>query len=139
MKRLWIPLLALVVIAVGGFTVSRLHGIFGKEQRTTYADTRAVDSRPYDPKVMVYEVWGTPGSVANISYFDEETEPRYIKDVPLPWRMEFDMGTQTATGSIMAQGTGDSIGCRITVDGEVKAEKVSYQVNAFTSCMLKAA
>ncbi|EKF22388.1 membrane protein [Mycolicibacterium hassiacum DSM 44199] len=139
MKRLWIPLLALVVIAVGGFTVSRLHGIFGNEQRTTYADTRAVNSRPYDPKVMVYEVWGTPGSVANISYFDEETEPRYIKDVPLPWRMEFDMGTQTATGSIMAQGTGDSIGCRITVDGEVKAEKVSYQVNAFTSCMLKAA
>ncbi|WP_032704407.1 MmpS family transport accessory protein, partial [Mycobacteroides abscessus] len=29
--RLWIPLLVIAVIAVGGFTVSRLHGVFGNE------------------------------------------------------------------------------------------------------------
>jgi hypothetical protein len=39
----------------------------------------------------------------------------------------------------MAQSDGDSIGCRITVDGEVKAEKTSDGVSAFTSCLLKAA
>ena len=42
-------------------------------------------------------------------------------------------------GNIAAQGDGDSIGCRILVDGVVKAEKTTHEVNAFTSCLLKAA
>jgi hypothetical protein len=134
---LWIPLLVVAVVAAGGFTVSRLHGIFGSENRPTYADTAAAESRPFDPKQLVYEVFGAPGTVANISYFDDQTEPRYITDVSLPWSLSFDIGNATAIGSLMAQGDSDSIGCRITVDGEVKAEKVSDNVNAFTSCLLK--
>jgi len=39
----------------------------------------------------------------------------------------------------LAQGDSDSIGCRIVVDGEVKAERISNQVSAFTYCILKAA
>ena len=39
----------------------------------------------------------------------------------------------------MAQGDSDSIGCRIMVDGVVKAEKIAHEVNAFTFCLLKAA
>jgi hypothetical protein len=137
LKRAWIPLLILVVVAAGGFTVSRLHGIFGSEKRVSYADTKAAESKPFDPKVMVYEVFGPPGTVANISYFDKDTEPQYITGISLPWTLEFDMGTTTAVGSLMAQGDSDNIGCRITVDGEVKAEKTSDNVNAFTSCLLK--
>jgi hypothetical protein len=38
--RLWIPLIITVVIGAGGFTVSRLHGIFGSEKRPSYADSR---------------------------------------------------------------------------------------------------
>jgi hypothetical protein len=129
----------LAVVASAGFAVSRLHGIFGTERRPTYTDTKAEDSKPFDPKVLVYEVFGPPGTVANISYFDETTEPRYIKGVSLPWNLKFDVGNATAIGSLMAQGDSDSIGCRITVDGEVKAEKISDSVNAFTSCLLKAA
>ncbi|OLP02716.1 hypothetical protein BVU76_08175 [Mycolicibacterium porcinum] len=139
MKRLWIPLLVVVVVASAGFAVSRLHGIFGSERRPTYADTKVADSKPFNPKVLVYEVFGPPGAVANISYFDETTEPRYIEGVHLPWVLQFDIGKATAVGSLMAQGDSDSIGCRITVDGEVKAEKTSHNVNAFTSCLLKAA
>lgn len=137
LKRLWIPLLALIVVVAGGFTVSRLHGIFGSDDRPTYADTKAADTKPFDPKQMVYEVFGPAGTVANISYFDETTEPRYITDVSLPWKLEFDMGEATAIGSLMAQGDSDSIGCRISIDGEVKAEKISNNVNAFTSCLLR--
>jgi hypothetical protein len=39
----------------------------------------------------------------------------------------------------VAQGDTASIGCRITVDGEVKAEKITHEVSAFTFCLLKAA
>jgi hypothetical protein len=139
LKRLWIPLLVLGVVVSAGFTVSRLHGIFGTESRPAYADTKGADSKRFDPKKLVYEVFGPPGTVANISYFDETTEPRYIKGVSLPWTLQFDISNATAVGSLMAQGDTDNIGCRITVDGEVKAEKSSDGVNAFTSCLLKAA
>jgi hypothetical protein len=35
-------------------------------------------------------------------------------------------------GNIVAQDNSDSIGCRIVVDGAVKAETFSHEVNAFT-------
>ena len=53
-----------------GLTVSRLHGIFGSEKRPSYADTRVNDTKPFNPKHLRYEVFGPPGTVADISYFD---------------------------------------------------------------------
>jgi hypothetical protein len=77
--------------------------------------------------------------VADISYFDADAEPRHVEGASLPWSLRFEIGKATAVGSILAQGDSDSIGCRILVDNEVKDEKISNQVNAFTSCLLKAA
>lgn len=137
LRRVWIPLLILVVIAAGGFTVSRLHGIFGSEERPSYADTKINDTKPYNPKHVTYEVFGPPGTVATISYFDVNGEPKHVEGASLPWSLQFEIGTATAGASIVAQGDSDRIGCRIMVDDEVKAERVSNQVNAFTSCLLK--
>lgn len=139
MKRFWIPLLALVVFSAGGFAVSRLHGIFGSEQRPTYATANIREAATFNPKRLTYEVFGAPGTTANISYFDVDTEPQYLEGVPLPWTLHMEISKTTAMGSIMAQGDSNNIGCRITVDDEVKEEKVSNQVNAFTSCLLRAA
>ena len=137
---MWIPLLVLAVVVAGGFAVSRLHGIFGSDKRPTYSDTRADDSKPFDPKHLTYEVFGSPGTVANISYFDLNADPQHIQGVSLPWSLDFAMSANSAAvGSVVAQGDSDDIGCRILVDGKVKTEKVSNQVNAFTSCLLKSA
>jgi len=129
----------LVVIAAGGFAVSRLHGIFGSDKRPSYADTKVNDSKPFNPKHLTYEVFGSPGTVANISYFDVNAEPQHIEGVSLPWSLDFAITETSAVGSVVAQGDSDNIGCRIIVDGEVKTERTSNQVNAFTSCLLKSA
>ena len=42
-------------------------------------------------------------------------------------------------GNIVAQGDSDSIGCRIVMDGVVKAEMITHEVNVFTFCLLNAA
>jgi hypothetical protein len=39
--------------------------------------------------------------------------------------------------NVMAQGDGGSLGCRIIIDGEVKAERVVDIPHAYTSCMDK--
>lgn len=139
LRQLWIPLVIVAVIVAGGFTVSRLHGIFGSEKRTSYADTRAGESKPFNPKRLKYEIFGPPGTVATISYFDANGDPQRIEGVHLPWSLEFPITAAAAIGNVTAQGDGASIGCRITVDNEVKSERVSHEVNAFTFCLLKAA
>lgn len=138
LKRVWIPLVVLVVAAAGAFTVSRLHGIFGSDDRPAYSDTQS-DNKPYNPKHMTYEVFGPPGTVASISYFDVDSKPTFIENTPLPWSLDFPIGETTAMGSVMAQGDTGEIGCRILVDKEVRAEEIKQQFRAFTSCRLTAA
>ncbi|BBZ39195.1 hypothetical protein MCNS_22580 [Mycobacterium conspicuum] len=137
LKRLWIPLVVLAVVAVGGLTVSRLHGLFGSEKGISYGDTR-VDNKPYNPQHLRYEVFGPPGTVALISYYDENGTPQHVEGANLPWAMEFPVTGAMGLGSVAAQGDTDSIGCRILMDGVVKSEKITHEVSAFTSCMLKA-
>jgi hypothetical protein len=139
LKRLWIPLVILVVIGAGGLTVSRLHGIFGSEERPSYADTKVNDNQTFDPKHVVYEVFGPPGTVADISYFDVNSDPQLVEGASLPWSLDIATNLATVVGNLVAQGNGDSLGCRIVVDGVVKAERITHEVNAFTFCMLKAA
>jgi hypothetical protein len=130
----------LVVVAVaGGFTVSRLHGVFGNETRPAYTSAEREEKRPHDPKHLVYEVFGPPGTLATISYFDAEAEPQLVKKAPLPWSMEFPITEATSIGNLTAQGNTDNIGCRIIVGDEVKDENIRYGVSAFTFCQLKAA
>jgi MmpS family membrane protein len=129
----------LVVIGAGGFTVARLHGAFGSEKRPSYADTKIDDAKPYDPKHLTYEVFGPPGTVAKISYFDVDGDPRFVKGASLPWSLKLAFTQAAVVGNVVAQGDSASIGCRIVVDGEVKAERISNEVNAFTFCLLKAA
>ncbi|BBY20967.1 putative transport accessory protein MmpS4 [Mycobacterium stomatepiae] len=137
--KLWIPLLIIAVLTAGGFTVSRLHGIFGSEKRQSYADSRVKDSKPFNPKHLKYEVFGAPGTVADISYFDVNADPQHINGVTLPWSMDLSTTLPSIVGNVVAQGDSDTIGCRIIVDGTVKSEKVSHEVNAFTYCVLTAA
>ena len=119
--------------------MSRLHGIFGSEKRPSYADTKINDAKPFNPKHLTYEVFGPPGTVAKISYFDVNGDPRVVKGARLPWSLEFATTQAAVVGNVVAQGDSDSIGCRIVVDGEVKAEKITHEVSAFTFCQLKAA
>jgi hypothetical protein len=140
LKRLWIPLVIFAVIAGGGFAVSKLRSVFGSDQRIPYSDTRRDEGKPIDPKYLRYEVFGAPGTIATISYFGADGSPEKLDGVTLPWSLEFPITTAASIGSIAAQGDTDTIGCRILVDGEVKAEKTVYhEVSSFTSCVLKAA
>jgi hypothetical protein len=139
LRRTWIPLVVLVVIACGGVTVSRIHGFFGSEKRPSYVDGQVEDATPHNPKQLVYEVFGPAGAVADINYFDANTVPQQVNGARLPWSLTIPSTSSAVVGSIVAQGDSDTIGCRIVVDGEVKAERLSNEVNAFTHCLVKGA
>ena len=100
---------------------------------------RIDDTKPFNPKHLTYEVFGPPGTVADISYFDVNADPQHVDGARLPWSLKFATTAAAVVGNVVAQGNSDSIGCRIMVDGVVKAEQISNEVNAFTFCVLKAA
>lgn len=139
LQRSWIALVIVMVVGLGGFTVWRIHGIFGSDKRPSYSDSATDDSKPFNPKRLTYEVFGPPGTVADIGYFDVNADPKRVDRAQLPWSLNLTTTSAAVMGNIVAQGNSNTIGCRIVVDGVVKAEKVTHEVNAFTYCLLKAA
>ncbi|OBJ44826.1 hypothetical protein A5630_15590 [Mycolicibacterium mucogenicum] len=140
LKRVWIQLLIVVVVAAGGFVVYRMHGIFGSGTEITRPGAGlAEDAEPFNPKVVKYEVFGTEGAVATINYLDLDAQPRKVKDAPLPWSITLTTTAPSASANVVAQGDADTIGCRIIVNGVVKDENAVVRVNAQTFCLVKSA
>jgi len=139
-KRAWIPLLIVVVVAVGGVVVYRMHGLFGSDNETTRTGAGlAQDAEPFNPKVVTYQITGTEGAVATINYLDLDSTPQRVDDARLPWSITLKTTKPSASATIIAQGDGNQIGCRVSVDDEVRDEQSSTGVNAQVSCLVKSA
>jgi hypothetical protein len=138
-KRMWILVVILVAVAIAVFCVDRLHGVFGKTELTRPGAGIANDTKPFNPKVVKYEIFGAPGAVATINYLNLDAQPQEVKDVALPWSLTLTTTAPAASANIVAQGDGDTISCRITVNGEVKDENTTDGLNAETFCLVKSA
>ncbi|MET4432969.1 MmpS family protein [Mycolicibacterium sp. 624] len=140
LKRAWIPLLIVVVVAIAGLVVYRMHGLFGSNNEITRPGAGlAQDPEPFNPKVVTYEIFGMKGAVATINYLDLDAQPQRVRDARLPWSITLSTTAPSASAIVVAQGDRDSIGCRITVDDEVKDENTSVGVSAQTFCLVKSA
>ena len=49
--------------------------------------------------------------MADISYFDGDTEPQHVAGANLPWSLRFALTEASSAGNLLAQGDRDSIGC----------------------------
>lgn len=137
LARHWPLLLAVVVIAVAGFAVYRLHGLFASHDVTATRGNSSDEVVPFNPKHVVLEVLGPPGAVAVITYTDVDAQPRHRDGVVLPWTYDTTTTQPAVFVNVAAQGDRDSITCRITIDGEVKDERTVNTHNAFTYCLDK--
>jgi hypothetical protein len=137
LRKAWMPLVILVVVAIAAFAVDRLHGVFGKTETTRPGSGLANDAAPFNPKMVVYEIMGPEGAVATVNYLNLDAEPQIARDVTLPWTLTLTTTAPAAAANIVAQGDSDTIGCRITVDGVVKDERWSNGVSAQTFCIVK--
>lgn len=137
LKRTWLPALFVVAIAVGVVSVTHLRSIFGSDGAVvTPVGTDTADK--FNPKVVVYEVFGT-GSTAIINYTDLNGLPQRTGEVTLPWSLRLETTVPSVMPNLLVQGDGQSIGCRVLVDDEVKDERTAQGVNAATYCLVKAA
>lgn len=138
-KRAWLPVLLVAALAIGFVSISYLRSVFGSNGAvvTPVGSDTAEDFNP--PTVVTYEVFGT-GSFAVINYTDLDGLPqRTGGQVSLPWTLTLETTIPSVRPDLLAQGDGQFIGCRVTVDGEVEDERTAEGVNAATYCLVKAA
>ncbi|UMB72479.1 MmpS family protein [Mycobacterium paraterrae] len=135
-RNAWLPLLIVAVVVVGGFAVTRVKSFFGAHDTGAITTTKLDDSKPFKPKVVKYEIFG-PAGHANVNYLDLSADPQRVDNAPLPWTLVLKTTAPSVFPNIVAQSDGDFIGCRITVDDEVKDEKSNTGVHALTFCMVK--
>jgi hypothetical protein len=138
-KRRWMVLIAVAVVATTGFAVYRLHGIFGSNNAVSRPAADSLENTNYNPKRVLFEVFGTPGSVATINYLDKDAQPQRVDNAPLPWSHPLTTTDPTLFADLRAQGDGSTIGCRITVNGVVKDERSTDNVNGYIACLDKSA
>jgi Mycobacterium membrane protein len=138
-KRVWILLVIVLVVGVAAFCVLRLRTYFGVHDNRPITSGMADDIKPFNPKHVVYEVYGPPGSVANINYLDITAQPRKASNVPLPWTLSVTTTLPSVSVNVVAQSDADQIGCRIIVNDVVKDERSADGVNAQTFCIVKSA
>ena len=137
-KRIWVLLVILLVVAIAFFCVDRFRSFFGHTVLTKPGAGLVNDPAPFNPKVVKYEIFGT-GAQATINYLDLDAQPQKAENAALPWTLTLTTTAPAASPNIIAQSDGNTITCRITVDGVVKDERTSDGLNAQTFCLVKSA
>lgn len=136
-QRAWLPALIVLAVAAGAVTVSQLRSVFGAHP-VVVTDKTSDTAEDFNPKIVTYEVFGS-GAAAVINYMDLTGKPQRAESAALPWRLTLQTTLPSVVPNILAQGDGDAISCRVTVDDEVKQERTATGVNAETFCYVKAA
>ncbi|GAS92925.1 MmpS family transport accessory protein [Mycolicibacterium brisbanense] len=137
LRRMWLPVLIIVAVVAGGLVVMNVRKVFGSNP-VVVTDKSSDNAEDFNPKIVKYEIFGS-GSTAVINYMDLEGKPQRVPSTPLPWTLTLQTTLPSVMPNIMAQGDGDSISCRVSVDDEVKQERTATGMNAETFCFVKAA
>ena len=74
--RSWLVLVTVAVVAVAGFFVYRLHGIFAAPDNQWSSSGFSDDLVSFNPKHIALQVFGAPGAVATINYLDVDAQPQ---------------------------------------------------------------
>jgi Mycobacterium membrane protein len=137
LKRVWLPLTLVVVVAFGGYAILRIRD--GATAHPPVAGEGTGITANFNPKHITYEVTGSGGAV-NLNYLDENGQPNLVENAPLPWSFTIVTTLPSMAANIMAQGDRDvsDLKCRVTVDGEVRDDRTSTDtIKPFIYCLVK--
>ncbi|OBH14044.1 MmpS family transport accessory protein [Mycobacterium sp. E1747] len=136
-RRSWLILLVVVAVGLGTVVIAQFRSIFGSNAvLVTPNSSDTADS--FSPKIVTYQVSGS-ATTADINYLDLDAKPQRVPRATLPWSLTLRTTAPSATPNILAQGDGQTITCRITVDDVVKDERTATGDNAETFCLVKSA
>ena len=137
--KLWLPAVVLAVIAIVTYGVSTVRHL--NDAITNAPPVAAIQPTvvQINPKNVTYEVFGTLGGSGKVTYADLNSQPIEVALASLPWSHSETTMASSASLSLVAQVEGDSVGCRILVDGQVRDQHSVSHEGAAISCTVTAA
>jgi hypothetical protein len=138
-KKAWIPLLLVVVVALGAYAVLRVRDSFGANAAVGAGEANAYNTKPFNPKHITYEITGQAGGSASVNYLDEDGQPHLVDPAPLPWSYTIVTTLPSMSANIVAQGDAQMrhIRGRVIVDGQVRDDRSSDEYQPFIYCLVK--
>jgi hypothetical protein len=137
-SRLWLPTLVVVVVVLAGFVIDSAHKIFGSQDRTR-SPGNTFSIAQFNPKRIEYDIFGDLDGWGRASYWDVDSRAVAVDLAALPWTHTEVTVLTTATADITAQVAGGTVGCRITVDGQVRSEHTATGDHAGVWCQVLSA
>lgn len=138
-SRAWVPVVVASAAIVGTLAVVNLRGVFGADEIFRWDGSGSQVINSINEKQVRYEVFGAGAVTGSVSYLDREAQPAQATFSGLPWSHTMTTTSPSVIGNLVAQGDGDQIGCRITVNGAVKDEQLSTGHHAQVFCLVKGA
>jgi hypothetical protein len=138
-KKAWMPLLLVVVIALGSYVVLRVRDSFGAHAHASSGDANADDTKPFNPKHITYEVTAPSAGSVSVNYLDQDGQPHLVDNAPLPWSYTIVTTLPSMSANIVAQGDAGmrNIRCRVIVDGQVRDDRTVDGYQPFIYCLVK--
>jgi hypothetical protein len=140
LNKLWLPAVVLAVVAIvsyGVSTVRHLNAAITNPQPAASAIPATVVQ--INPKNVTYEVFGSLGNGGKVTYANLNSEPIEVTLSSLPWSYSETTIASSASLSLVAQVDGNSVGCRILVNGQVRDEQAVSHEGAAVACTVTAA
>lgn len=138
LKKVWMPLLLVVVVALGAYAVVRIRDTLGANGTATAAAGSGDNTKPFNPKHIKYEITGSGGSV-NLDYLDENGQPHRVDAAALPWSFTIVTTLPSMSANVVAQGDRgvNGLRCRVVVDGQVRDDRSTDEYQPFIYCLVK--
>jgi hypothetical protein len=138
LSQLWLPTLVFIVVVVATLTINAARGTFGSQDRTQSPGNKFAIAQ-FNPKRINYEIFGDFDGWGRVSYWDVNSKPIEVDLTALPWTHTETTVLTTATADITAQVAGGNVGCRITVDGQLRSEHTATGEHAGVWCQVLSA
>ncbi|GBG39888.1 MmpS family transport accessory protein [Mycobacterium montefiorense] len=137
LARVWMPLVAVVAVAVGAVCMWKVHESSNPEPVITVNQPAAPPE--FSIKRLTYELFGSVGQGGMLVWVDVSGHPHRVDLTTLPWSHTEATTLTVVSGSISAQVQGGQVGCRLRVNGVIRAEQSDINQDAHVFCLAKSA
>jgi hypothetical protein len=131
------PLVTVVALALGAVAMVKVHQFSAPPPVTTVDEPAAPPE--FSIKRLTYELSGSVGQGGMLVWVDIDGHPHQVDLTALPWSHTEETTLTVVSGSISAQVHGGQVGCRLLVNGVVRAEQSDTNQDAHVFCLVKSA
>jgi len=137
LARVWMPLVAVVALAVGAVGMWKVHEFSAPGPVITVNGPAAPPE--FNLKRLTYELFGSVGEGGMLVYVDVDGHPHQVNLTTLPWSHTETTTLTVVSGSVSAQVHGGQVRCRMLVNGVVRDEQSDTHQDAYVMCRVKSA